>query len=161
MKHRWTRFALLIALGALSMALLAACGGDEDTDTGSEGTGATATEEATGEGGASTVTATLTEFAIALDADSAAAGEVTFESVNDGALPHELAIVRSDAASGDLPQEGAVVDESQIEIVARTSEIAADGNESLTANLEAGNYVLICNIAGHYAGGMHTSFTVN
>ena len=37
---------------------------------------------------------------------------------------------------------------------------SAGETASDTFTLEAGEYVLICNIAGHYAGGMFTGFTV-
>jgi uncharacterized cupredoxin-like copper-binding protein len=34
-------------------------------------------------------------------------------------------------------------------------------SKSLTKSLDAGNYVMICNIAGHYQQGIHASFVVN
>ena len=40
-------------------------------------------------------------------------------------------------------------------------DIEAGSNESLTVTLDAGNYVFICNLPGHYAQGMHTGFTVS
>ena len=32
--------------------------------------------------------------------------------------------------------------------------------QSLDVSLKAGSYVIICNLPGHYASGMHTAFTV-
>lgn len=159
MKSRFTRFALLFAMGALSLALLAACSSDsEDADEATEAT--TEATEAAGETAETTVKATLSEFAIALDSASVPAGEVTFEAENTGALPHELAVVRTDEAADALPVDGAQVDESGLDIVGRIAEFAAASTESGTFTLEAGNYILFCNIAGHYQGGMTTAFTV-
>lgn len=162
MKSRFTRFVLLFAMGALSLALLAACSsdGEDDAEATTEAAATEAATEAAGEAAETTVKATLSEFAIALDNATAPAGEVTFEADNTGALPHELVVVRSDAAPDALPVEGAQVDESGLDIVGRIAEFAAGGTESGTFTLDAGTYILFCNIAGHYQGGMTTAFTV-
>ena len=160
MKNRWTRMMLLASTGVLSLALVA-CSSDADADT--DDADATATVEATeaaGEAAETEIGATLTEFAIELTAASAPAGEVTFNAENAGALPHELVVLRSDEAPESLPLDGAVVDESDLDIVGRIAEFPASESESGTFTLEAGNYILFCNIAGHYQGGMVTAFTV-
>ena len=95
-----------------------------------------------------------------MSAASAPAGEVTFTAENTGALPHELAVIRSDEAPDSLPLDGAVVDESGLDVVGRIAEFPASETESGAFNLEAGNYILICNVAGHYQGGMFTAFVV-
>lgn len=164
MKNRLTRMMLLASTGVLSLALVA-CSSDADADaddtTDTEATAtAEATEAAGDEAAATEVSATLSEFAIELSAASAPAGEVTFNAENTGALPHELAVVRSDEAPDSLPLDGAVVDESELEIVGRIAEFPASETESGTFTLEAGNYILFCNIAGHYQGGMFTAFVV-
>lgn len=174
---------LLASTGVLSLALVA-CSSDADADTedadatvtataeATEATDATATAEATeatataeateaaGEAAETEIGATLTEFAVELTAASAPAGDVTFNAENAGALPHELVVVRSDEAPDSLPLDGAVVDESGLDIVGRIAEFPASESESGTFTLEAGNYILFCNIAGHYQGGMVTAFTV-
>ena len=63
---------------------------------------------------------------------------------------------------------GALTANSVVKLFAPTRVIASETTEELTANLEAGSYVLLCNIVeeedgeteSHYAEGMHTSFTV-
>ncbi|MQC17787.1 MAG: hypothetical protein DWG80_01780 [Chloroflexi bacterium] len=154
---RITRFVLLFAMGALSLALLAACSSDSEDAT-SETT-ATATE-AISDGAETTVTATLSEFVIELGTSSAPAGEITFDAENTGTLAHELVIVRSDLASDALPLDGAVVDESAIDVIGEIPEFAAGAKDSGTFKLEAGTYIVFCNVAGHYQGGMHAAFTV-
>ncbi|MGE3960485.1 MAG: plastocyanin/azurin family copper-binding protein [Dehalococcoidia bacterium] len=164
MKSRWSRFMLLFALGALSLGLLAACSSSDEEDAEEETTAtAEATEEGEGEGeeaAAGAITVEATEFAFALGADKAAAGEVTFTLNNAGAIPHELVVVKTDEAADALPVEGGVVVEDEVEVLGRTSQIAGGASEDLTLTLEAGNYVLICNIPAHYETGMHAAFTV-
>lgn len=168
MKSRWSRFALLLALGALSLGLLAACSSSDEEET-EEETAATTeateteTETAAGDGeaaAAGAITVEATEFALALSADAAAAGEVTFTLNNAGAIPHELVVIRSDEAPDALPTEGGIAVEDGLDIVGRTSQIAGGASEDLTVTLEAGKYILICNIPAHYETGMRAAFTV-
>ncbi|HET6714216.1 MAG TPA: hypothetical protein VFI59_10965 [Actinomycetota bacterium] len=162
-----------IAVGAvavMALVLLPACGGDEDGDTG--GDTATATETAT-EGGASTVAVTLEEFAVSADPASVPAGSVTFDVTNDGPDDvHEFVVIMTDLAPTDLPtdKDGAVEETGEgMEVVDEIEDIPVGETPTLTVDLEAGSYVLICNILqeepdgtleAHYAEGMRTGFTV-
>lgn len=111
------------------------------------------------------VGATLADFSITLDANSADAGEVTFDVTNEADQTHEFVVLKTDIAEDQLPTDDAGdVDEAGdpgIELVDEIEDIEGGAAPSLTVNLEAGNYVLICNLPGHYAQGMHASFTVN
>lgn len=123
-------------------------------------------------GGGGTVAVTLQEFSINPDSDSAAAGEVTFEATNEGPNdPHELVVIRTDLAPEGLPttEEGGVDEEGEgIEVIGEIEEFPVGETESATFDLEAGSYVLICNIVeeedgeleSHYVEGMRTPFTV-
>ncbi|MEZ4504041.1 MAG: plastocyanin/azurin family copper-binding protein, partial [Dehalococcoidia bacterium] len=134
------------------------------------------TSEATAEASATeamTATAGGAEGAIGVDltdawevnpsADSTAAGSVTFTANNTGVQPHELVVVKTDLGPTELPVEGGVVAEEGegYEIVGKTEQIPGGGNADLTVDLEAGAYLLICNVPGHYQLGMTTAFTVN
>ena len=44
--------------------------------------------------------------------------------------------------------------------VGETDDMAAGTTKDLTVNLPAGHYVLLCNLPGHYMGGMRVGFTV-
>lgn len=160
-----------IAVGAaavMALVLLPACGGDEGGDTG----GDTATETAS-EGGATTVAITLEEFAVSADPASAPAGSVTFDVTNDGPDDvHEFVVIKTDLAPTDLPtdKDGAVVEGGEgMEVVDEIEDIPVGETPTLTIDLEAGSYALICNILqeepdgtleAHYAEGMRTGFTV-
>jgi hypothetical protein len=159
----------LVAVGAIALAIgvLPACGGDDSSSTAA--TSAAATTGSTGDGGTS-VAITLQEFAIAAAPASAPAGSVTFDVTNTGPDDvHEFVIIKTDLSPTELPTDetGAVLEEGEgMEVVDEIEDIPVDANETLTAELEAGNYALICNIysedeqEAHYAEGMRIGFTV-
>ena len=110
------------------------------------------------------VSATLADFSITLDSDSASAGEVTFDVTNDAEQTHEFVVFQTDLAPDQLPtDENGDVDEAGegVTLVDEIEDIEGGSSESLTVNLDAGSYVLICNLPGHYQQGMHTSFTAS
>ncbi len=157
MRAIWNRLPLfLIVAGVALLASAAACSGDDD-DGGDDG----------GNAGGTTVDVVLSEFVIAPDPASVPAGEVTFKATNEGEEKHEMVIVKTDLASDSLPTkaDGAADEEGAgVELINEIEEFDAGGSEELTVSLEAGNYVLFCNIVeedeAHYEEGMHTSFTV-
>jgi uncharacterized cupredoxin-like copper-binding protein len=104
------------------------------------------------------------------DVDSVPAGEVTFEVTNNGPEDvHEFVILKTDLAPDELPTDdtGAVAEDGEgIEVIDEIEDVAVDATETLTVDLEAGSYVVLCNIydedeaEAHYAMGMRTAFTV-
>ena len=158
MRRKW----LLLGIGAL-MAVLAigaaACGDDDDDTDGGNGDGV----------GPSVVNVNLLEYQIVPDLDAVAAGSVTFNASNIGGAVHELVIVKTDVAPDALPVgENGAVDESGegIAVFSRIDEFAAQSDATITLDLEAGSYVLICNIVdddglSHYQEGMHVAFTIS
>lgn len=120
-------------------------------------------------GGGGGVKATLSNFKIELGSSTAKSGEVTFDIKNNGPSVHEFVVFKTDLAPDQLPttEENGVtiVDEEGegIEAIDEKEDIADGASTSLTVNLAAGKYVLICNRpqdGGHYEQGMHTAFTV-
>ena len=93
------------------------------------------------------------------DGVSASAGEITFAAQNLGSTPHELLVVRTDLAPDALPANGEV-DETDLEIVVRLSDIETGMSVAGVVELEPGDYVLLCNVPGHYALGMSAAFTL-
>ncbi|MCH7811152.1 MAG: c-type cytochrome [Chloroflexi bacterium] len=111
--------------------------------------------------GAESVAVSLIEFAVAPDVTSVAAGPVVFTVTNDGSQPHNLRVIATDLAPDALPTEGAVVDESAVNVVGRTPDFGPGETQTVVLDdLPAGNYVLICNVPAHYFGGMRISFEV-
>ena len=136
----------LLAVAAVLALAGAACGGGEEP----------------GAGGGNTVNAKLADLSITTDVTSAAVGSVTFVATNAGPSVHELVVLRTDLAPDALPVEGGVVDEeaSGIEAIGEIEEFETGGTESAAFDLTAGNYVLICNIPGHYEAGMAVALEV-
>ena len=82
---------------------------------------------------------------------------------------HEFVIIRTDLDPADLPtDETGAVDESGegMEVIDEIEDIPVGETQEVTADLEAGSYVLLCNIysadedEAHYAEGMRTTFDV-
>jgi uncharacterized cupredoxin-like copper-binding protein len=82
---------------------------------------------------------------------------------NDGKLTHELVAFRTDLGQGDLPMAGDRVNEEAkavTHIDPEAEDVQPGASKTLTLELEPGRYVIICNLAGHYASGMHQALTV-
>ena len=115
-------------------------------------------------GGDGGIGATEVDFSITLDESSAAAGELTFDVSNDAEQTHEFVIFKTDLAEDAMPtdDDGNVDEEGEgVELIDEIEDVEAGSTQSLTVTLDAGNYVFICNLPGHYAQGMHTSFTAS
>jgi uncharacterized cupredoxin-like copper-binding protein len=125
---------------------------------------------ACGDDGGATVDVTLQEFAVVPSESSASAGEVTFDATNEGPEDdHELVVIQTDLAIDALPtdENGAVDEEGEgITVLDEIEEFPPGETQSLTLDLDAGGYVLICNIwdeteqESHYQEGMRVAFTV-
>jgi uncharacterized cupredoxin-like copper-binding protein len=165
-------FKAACVAAALAIALVPACGGDDGGGDGGGSTGQESTGADTG-GGATTVDVTLQEFAVSATPASVPAGSVTFDITNDGPNDvHEFVIMRTDLPPTELPvkDDGSVDEDADtVEAVDEVEDLAVGANETLTVDLDAGSYVLVCNIVqeesdgtteSHYQEGMRTSFMV-
>jgi hypothetical protein len=118
----------------------------------------------------STVNADLTEFAIDTTG-TATAGAVGFELTNSGSEPHEVVVVAGDSVDA-LPTDGdgALVEDELPDgaFIGEVEPFPAGEDCSGVFDLEAGDYILLCNIVeqedgeteSHLAEGMHTTITV-
>jgi uncharacterized cupredoxin-like copper-binding protein len=90
-----------------------------------------------------------------------AAGDVRVVLTNKGPVSHELLIIH--AAQGRLPRraDGFTIDEDAVKrrLVGKF-ERAGPSVRDLVIHLTPGRYVVFCNMAGHAATGMLTSFRV-
>jgi uncharacterized cupredoxin-like copper-binding protein len=86
------------------------------------------------------------------------AGPVTFVVTNKGKAPHEMVVVP--LAKGETKvamKNGRAVEKGAL---GEAPEMGGGKTKTITLNLKKGKYVLLCNVPGHYAGGMFTSFNV-
>lgn len=147
---------LLMPLALFAVAI-PACGNDETTTSPASA-------------GPSTVAVTLQEFAIGTVPATATAGSVTFNATNNGPDDdHEFVVIQTDLSPTDLPTkpDGSVDEEGAgITIIDEIEPFAVGKTETLTVDLQAGSYALICNVydakekEAHYQEGMRTGFTV-
>ncbi|MEX2247280.1 MAG: hypothetical protein WEC75_11405 [Dehalococcoidia bacterium] len=168
MKHG-TIWMLGLAACALVAAVGVACGDDDDGVTPAPATPTSAA--ATPSGGDETVVEVLlNEFSVLPDKNSVPAGEVVFQATNEGPDDeHEFVIIRTDLAADALPTaaDGSVIEE-EVDVVDEIEGLPVGETEEVTVDLEAGSYVLICNIVeeedgeteSHYQLGMRRALTV-
>jgi uncharacterized cupredoxin-like copper-binding protein len=100
---------------------------------------------------------TLREFTVAPAPSQVAAGKTTFTVHNGGQVKHEFVVVRTDKAAGSL-LKGAEADETGN--VGEVPDLPPGSTKTLSLNLKAGHYALICNLPGHYKAGQHADLTV-
>ncbi len=154
-EDRSTRARVAIAAGMVLVVLAVGAGSCSDDDDSAK------------------VDVTLSEFIVEPDPASAGAGEVEIVGDNQGGETHELVMVKAaDAAGLPVDEDGAVVEDDLPEgaFVGEIEDIEAQSSKSVTFDLEAGDYVLFCNITeedqdsgeieSHFAEGMNASFTV-
>jgi plastocyanin len=163
-RHLPSRPVRGLAVLAVALAALTACGGDDGGgDGGGEAAATTSAapttsaaapssaEESATESAAptsaesaesQTVTATEGEMFIELSEDSFSAGSYTFEVLNSGSATHDFVVERN----GDD--------------VVGTDSIAPGNSSTVTVDLEPGEYVFYCSIGNHRAMGMEVTVTV-
>ena len=93
---------------------------------------------------------------------SIAAGSVTLRVRNLGPDTHELLLVRDDGKDLPLRPDDLTVDEDAVK--PRTLSTLEDDHPGThrvwKLHLAPGRYELVCNMSGHYLGGMHTRLVV-
>ncbi len=103
------------------------------------------------------------EWVMTVSTDSAPAGTVTFNAINEGVIPHNLRLAKTGLAPNALPlsESTYMVIEEQLEVLASSRDLGVGESEELTVALAPGSYVLFCNIATHYQAGLYVGFSVN
>lgn len=124
------RFPPLVAL-ALVLALAACAAPDGDASAPAAGP----------EGDALSVT--VSDFTIDPSELSVTGSTVTFEVLNDGPTPHNLSVRDADG-----------------EVVMATADLGTGETETITAELEPGEYTIFCSLGGHESLGMGGTLTV-
>jgi uncharacterized cupredoxin-like copper-binding protein len=162
---------LLSALGVLALLALGAvasgCGSSDSSSTSTTSSSSESEEsseapgDTTAAAGAMTVTVKMDEYKFMPDKLTVKSGSNAIEAENVGDMPHELVIAKSDLDPAKLPttSDGSV-DEEALDVIGETGDVEPGQTGVVNADLEPGSYVMICNLPGHYAGGMYGSLTV-
>jgi uncharacterized cupredoxin-like copper-binding protein len=102
-------------------------------------------------------------MSIRADKTSAKAGTVTFNVTNwSRSVVHEMLVVAVDSPDAPLPYDFSkqIIPEDQVKALGETNELQPNGSKSIELTLASGNYLLVCNVPGHFAAGMVLAFTV-
>ncbi|MBI4934611.1 MAG: hypothetical protein HY828_12075 [Actinobacteria bacterium] len=165
--HRAVGTILVLAIGAL---LATGCSSSSSSSTSSSG-----------EPRGTVVHISITDhtavdkpMSFTIDRTSVPAGDVTFVVTNDGNIDHELVVLRTDTPYDSIPVNAA--GDPPAVVASGANKILEDGNVGETgdpdlakgttrtftiADMQAGSYVLVCNLALHYQMGLRSPFTVS
>jgi uncharacterized cupredoxin-like copper-binding protein len=116
----------------------------------------------------STVTVDLTgdagdKMGMALDHDAVPAGKVTFVVKNDAmATNHEMVVIKLKHKNDKIPMMKGKhrVDEDKLKSMGEVEDLEPGKTGEMSADLKAGDYLLLCNLKGHFEAGMMSHFTV-
>ncbi len=100
---------------------------------------------------------------IRISQSEAPAGHVTFKVSNDSKdLVHEMVVSPITEAGKPLPYDSEMdqVLEDDAGHLGEVAELEPGQTGALTLDLKPGQYILYCNVPGHYAGGMWTVVTI-
>ena len=105
------------------------------------------------------VAVTMKDYKVELSVTTVAAGSVKFGIKNAGGMEHSFELLKTDLPFDKLPT---TPDAKAREdgLIKQIKSIAVGKVSVITADLAAGKYVVICNIAGHYQLGMRAALTV-
>jgi uncharacterized cupredoxin-like copper-binding protein len=103
------------------------------------------------------------KMGLVLDTASVPAGSVEFTVKNDAMMTdHEMVVVKLKSKSDPIPMmtDGHRVDEEKLASMGEVSDLKPGTDGKLKVALDAGDYLLFCNLKGHYMAGMVGAFTV-
>jgi uncharacterized cupredoxin-like copper-binding protein len=109
----------------------------------------------------SVVRVTERDFHIGVVHGRIRAGTVIFRVTNRGPDEHEFIVIRADHGLPMRP-DGITLDEDALEksIVDAVEPAPAGETNVLRLSLKRGRYEVVCNMFGHYMGGMHARLVV-
>jgi len=100
----------------------------------------------------------MRDYKVELSVPSVKAGLVKFGVRNAGGMEHSFELIKTDLAIDKLPVDGGKAKEDGL--VKQIKSIAVGKVATITADLQPGSYLIICNIAGHYQLGMRAALKV-
>jgi uncharacterized cupredoxin-like copper-binding protein len=105
----------------------------------------------------------LATTGVTLSVTTVAAGEVTFNVTNDSdSIIHELLVIPVASTDTPMPYDEVSmrIDEDAAGALGEVPELEPGQTGSASFRLEPGQYLLVCNVAGHYPMGMWAILTV-
>lgn len=112
---------------------------------------------------AAPITIALSEWKVAVST-TLKAGKISFTITNNGTMPHELLVFKSDLAPAAYPTDstGKINEEGPgITLLSDGDNLDPGASQSRTVDLSApGKYLFVCNLPAHFSAGMYTVVTV-
>jgi uncharacterized cupredoxin-like copper-binding protein len=112
-----------------------------------------------------TVPVDLKDYRISSSVTRVPAGTVSFDIHNRGPSTHEFVVFETVLSADRMPlgADGLTIDEdsAQLRPAGEIAQVEIGESETLVLRLPSGTYVLVCNMEGHYLGGMHLSLIVH
>ncbi len=112
----------------------------------------------------------LQEWRVVADTKKVSPGEVIITVQNRGKEKHELVLLKTDVPYDKLPmaKDGGIDETGAGTVITEVEDIEPKMIKTMTANLEPGNYVLLCNVVEveggsleeHYKMGMRVPLLV-
>jgi uncharacterized cupredoxin-like copper-binding protein len=102
-------------------------------------------------------------MALKIDKPTIPAGNVDFDVSNAAyGTEHEMVLVKVKSKDAKLPmiKDADRIDEKKLKSLGEVADLGGGKSGHLKVKLAPGNYVLFCNIKGHYMAGMHAPLTV-
>jgi uncharacterized cupredoxin-like copper-binding protein len=107
------------------------------------------------------VTVDMKEYSIAVTPATAKAGVVKIGIRNLGTMVHDFDLYKTDLPFDKLPVDGGSATVKIDGLVKQMRNISPNRVTTLDAQVAAGSYVIICNVAGHYQLGMRAALKVD
>ena len=104
------------------------------------------------------MTVVMKEWSFKASAQTVSAGRVTFVVRNAGTMEHGFVVIRTNSGPHALPMKGQQASEAGSK--GEIEEFAPGRTKRLTLTLAPGNYVLLCNLPGHYKRGQAVRLVV-
>ncbi len=100
----------------------------------------------------------MRDYKVELSVATVRPGTVKFGVKNEGGMEHSFELIKTDLAFDQLATADGKAKEDGL--VKQVKSLPVGKVSVVTADLAAGNYVIICNVAGHYQLGMRTVLAV-
>jgi uncharacterized cupredoxin-like copper-binding protein len=155
------RIAIRTLLGAASVLLLATACSNTSAARPAKDSPAATTNTGTA------VSVGLDQWAVKPTTTTLSAGPVTFNVSNEGTIPHEFVVLKTNTKASKIPiatfegQADRINEDTSGTNVGETGDLNPAESKSVTIDLQPGHYVFLCNLPAHYQSGMHVDVTVS
>jgi len=103
---------------------------------------------------------TMKDYKVELSVDTVKAGSVKIGVKNAGGMEHSFELIKTDLPFDKLPVDFGAAKAKEDGLIKQVKSLGIGRVSVVTADLAAGSYVIICNVAGHYQLGMRVALAV-